>query len=149
MWGMIPNFLDSFHGKFLVKKVEGYLCSLIEDLLDKSIRGIAETYSYIISSFRTFAIALKGSGLFENYFFNVKVQLEDHCDDHKFLIGLEALKAFFIENILSFQFYHFHFKDSMFLLIFKNKKEDGFGVLKVYLRVFVETTLGKSFWDNF
>ncbi|KAI5677525.1 hypothetical protein M9H77_08475 [Catharanthus roseus] len=99
MWGMIPNFLDSFVGKFLVKKVEGYLCSLIEDLLDKSIRRIVETYSYKISSFETFVIALKGIGPFENNFLNVNVQLGDPCDDHKFLIGLEVLKAFLIEKI--------------------------------------------------
>ncbi|KAI5667979.1 hypothetical protein M9H77_17832 [Catharanthus roseus] len=54
MWGMIPNFLDSFVGKFLVKKVEGHLCSLIQDLLDKSIGRIVETYSYMISSFEIF-----------------------------------------------------------------------------------------------
>ncbi|KAI5681420.1 hypothetical protein M9H77_02648 [Catharanthus roseus] len=104
--GMIPNFLDSFDGKFLVKKVEGYLCSLIEDLLDKSIRRIVETYSYMISSFGTFVIALKGICLFKIHFLNVKVQLEEPCEDHKFLIGLEVLKAFLIENILIFQFYH-------------------------------------------
>ncbi|KAI5676599.1 hypothetical protein M9H77_07549 [Catharanthus roseus] len=98
-----------------LEKVEGYLYSLIEDLLDKSIRGIVETYSYMISSFKTF---------------NVKVQLDNPCDDPKFLIGLEVLKAFLIENILGFQFYCFHFKESMFLLNFQNKKKYDFGVLK-------------------
>ncbi|KAI5664179.1 hypothetical protein M9H77_23502 [Catharanthus roseus] len=91
VWGMIPNFLDSFLGNFLVKKVEGYLCSLIEDLLDKYIRRIVETYSYMISSFETFVIAFKGIGPFENHFLNVKVQVENPCDDHKFLIGLKFL----------------------------------------------------------
>ncbi|KAI5681714.1 hypothetical protein M9H77_02942 [Catharanthus roseus] len=39
MWGMIPSyFLDLFVGNFLLKKVEGYLCSLIGDLLNKFIR---------------------------------------------------------------------------------------------------------------
>ncbi|KAI5664039.1 hypothetical protein M9H77_23362 [Catharanthus roseus] len=58
MWGMLPsNFLDSCVGKFLVKKVEGYLCSLIEDLLDNSIRRIVVAYSYMISFFETFVIA--------------------------------------------------------------------------------------------
>ncbi|KAI5653004.1 hypothetical protein M9H77_30191 [Catharanthus roseus] len=63
--GIIPNFLDLFDGKIHVKKVEKYLCSLIEDLLDKSIRRIVETYSYMIPSFETSVIALKGIGLFE------------------------------------------------------------------------------------
>ncbi|KAI5681029.1 hypothetical protein M9H77_02256 [Catharanthus roseus] len=58
------------------------------------------------------------------------VQLENPCDDCKFLIGLEVLKAFLIENILGSQFHHLHFNESMFLLIFENKKKDGFGVLK-------------------
>ncbi|KAI5672222.1 hypothetical protein M9H77_12586 [Catharanthus roseus] len=114
MWGMIPNILDLVVGKLLVKKVEGYLCSLIEDLLDKSIRRIVETYFYMIPSFGTFVIAFKGIGHSENHFLNVKVQLENPCDDHKFLNGLEVLKAFLIENILGFQFYSLHFKESMF-----------------------------------
>ncbi|KAI5663384.1 hypothetical protein M9H77_22707 [Catharanthus roseus] len=60
MWNMIPNFLDSFDGKLLVNKVEEYLCSLIEDFLDKSIRRVVEPYSYMIPSFETFVIALQG-----------------------------------------------------------------------------------------
>ncbi|KAI5676076.1 hypothetical protein M9H77_07026 [Catharanthus roseus] len=118
MWGMIPNFLDSFVGKFRVKKVEGYLCSLIQDLLDKSIRRIVKTYSYMICSFEIFVVALKRISPFKNHFLNVKVQLENPCDDHKFLIGLDVLKAFLIENILGFQFYPLHFKEPMVLLIF-------------------------------
>ncbi|KAI5652896.1 hypothetical protein M9H77_30083 [Catharanthus roseus] len=83
MWGMIPsNFLYSCVGKFLVKKVEGYLCSLIEDLLDKSIRRIVETYSYMIPFFDTFVIALNGIAPFENYFLNVKNRLENPCDEN-------------------------------------------------------------------
>ncbi|KAI5652383.1 hypothetical protein M9H77_29570 [Catharanthus roseus] len=147
MWGMIPDFLDSFVGKFIVKKVEGYFYSLIEDLLDKSIRRIVETYFHMISSFETFLITLKRIGPFENHFLNMKVQLENPCDDPKFLIGWEVLKAFLIENILGFQFYHLHFKESMFLLIFENKKKDSFGALKVCHRVFVGTILRKDFLE--
>ncbi|KAI5675997.1 hypothetical protein M9H77_06947 [Catharanthus roseus] len=147
VWGMIPNFLDSFVGKFLVKKVQGYLYSLIEDLLDKSIRRIVETYCYMISSFETFVITLKGISPFKIHFLNVEVQLESHCDDHKLLIGIEVLKAFLIETILDLQFHHLHFKESMFFLIFENKKKDGFGVLKVCHRVFVETILRKDFLE--
>ncbi|KAI5672293.1 hypothetical protein M9H77_12657 [Catharanthus roseus] len=44
--------------------------------------------------------------------------------------SLVILKTLLIENILGFQFYHLHFKESMFLLVFENKKKDGFGVLK-------------------
>ncbi|KAI5682083.1 hypothetical protein M9H77_03311 [Catharanthus roseus] len=77
MWGMIPNFLDSFVGKFLVKKVERYLCSLIEGLLDKSTKRIVETYSYMISSIETYLLALKGIGPSEKHFLNVKVQIEN------------------------------------------------------------------------
>ncbi|KAI5672663.1 hypothetical protein M9H77_13027 [Catharanthus roseus] len=59
MWGMIPNyFLDPFVGKFLVKKVEGYLCSLIGDILNKSIRRNVERCSYMMPFFETFVIAL-------------------------------------------------------------------------------------------
>ncbi|KAI5681507.1 hypothetical protein M9H77_02735 [Catharanthus roseus] len=140
-WGMIPNFLDSFVGNFLVKKVEGYLCSLIEDLLDKSIRR--ERCSYMILFFETFIIALNGIAPFKNHFLNVKVQLENPCDHHKFLIGLEVLKSILIEKILGFQFYHLHFKESMVLLICENKK-DGFGVLNCH-GVFVNTILRKDF----
>ncbi|KAI5653475.1 hypothetical protein M9H77_30662 [Catharanthus roseus] len=147
MCSMILNFLDSFVGKFLAKKVEGHLYSLIEDLLDKSIRIIVETYSYILTSFETFVIALKGISPFENHFLNVKVQLENPCDNPKFLFGLEVLKTFLNENILGFQFYHLHFKEYMFLLIFENKKKDGFGVRKVCHRVFVETILRKDFLE--
>ncbi|KAI5662715.1 hypothetical protein M9H77_22038 [Catharanthus roseus] len=147
MWGMIPNFLDSFVGKFLVKKFEGYLCSLIEDLLDKSIRRIVETYSYMIPSFEFFVVALKGIGPFGNHFLNLKVQLENFCDDHKFLIGLEVLKAFLIETILGLQFYLLHFEKSMFLLICENKKNSGVGVLKVFHIVFV--ILRKNFLELF
>ncbi|KAI5652920.1 hypothetical protein M9H77_30107 [Catharanthus roseus] len=116
MWGMIPNFLDYYVGKFLVKNVEGYLYSLIEDLLDKSIRRIVETYSYIKSSFETLVIALKGIGPFGNNFLNVKTQLENPCDNPKFLIGLEVLKAFLIGTILVLQFYLLHFEESMFFV---------------------------------
>ncbi|KAI5664022.1 hypothetical protein M9H77_23345 [Catharanthus roseus] len=123
------NFLDSCVGKFLVKKVEGYLCSLIEDLLDKSIWRIVETYSYMIPFFETLVIVLNGLAAFENHFLNVKIRLENPCDDHKILIGLKFWNDIFIENILHFQFYLLHFKESMLLLICENKK-DGFGVLK-------------------
>ncbi|KAI5667910.1 hypothetical protein M9H77_17763 [Catharanthus roseus] len=55
MWGMIRSyFLDQFVGNFLVKKGEGYLCSLIGDLLNKSIRRNIERYSYMIRYFETF-----------------------------------------------------------------------------------------------
>ncbi|KAI5663883.1 hypothetical protein M9H77_23206 [Catharanthus roseus] len=91
MWGMIPIFLDSFVGKFLVKKVEEYLCSLIGDLFDKSMKRIVEAYSYMISSFETYIIAFNGIAHFQNHFLNVKIQLEDPCDDHKILIGLKFL----------------------------------------------------------
>ncbi|KAI5667740.1 hypothetical protein M9H77_17593 [Catharanthus roseus] len=38
MCGMIPSyFFDPFVGNFLVKKVQGYLCSLTEDLLDRGL----------------------------------------------------------------------------------------------------------------
>ncbi|KAI5652453.1 hypothetical protein M9H77_29640 [Catharanthus roseus] len=57
------------------------LPTIYQDLLDKSIRRIVETYSYMISSFEAFVIALKGIGPFKNYFFNVKVQLGNPCDD--------------------------------------------------------------------
>ncbi|KAI5673951.1 hypothetical protein M9H77_14315 [Catharanthus roseus] len=117
---MIPsNFLDLFVGKFLVKKVEGYLCSLIEDLIDKSIRRI--------------------------------IQLENPCDDHKILIGLKFLNAFLIENILGFQFYHLHFKESIFLLICENKKKNDFGVLKRNLESVRILKIKKSytFFDEF
>ncbi|KAI5677950.1 hypothetical protein M9H77_08900 [Catharanthus roseus] len=88
MWGMIPsNFLDSSVGKFLVKKVEGYLCSLIGDLLDKSIRRNIERCSYMIPFFETFVITLKGIDPLKNYSLNMKVQLEHPCDDHKFQTG--------------------------------------------------------------
>ncbi|KAI5666535.1 hypothetical protein M9H77_16388 [Catharanthus roseus] len=71
MRGIIPsNFLDLFVGKFLVKKVEGYLCFLSEDLIDKSIRRIVETYSYMIPFFETFVIALNGIAPLENHFLN-------------------------------------------------------------------------------
>ncbi|KAI5667897.1 hypothetical protein M9H77_17750 [Catharanthus roseus] len=60
MWGMIPsNFLDLYVGKFIVKKVKGYLCSLIGDLLDKSIRRNVERCSYMIPFFETFVITFK------------------------------------------------------------------------------------------
>ncbi|KAI5676011.1 hypothetical protein M9H77_06961 [Catharanthus roseus] len=148
------KFFHLHYKEFLVwKKFEDRIrsCFRISDtniyLLDKSIRRIVKTYSYMISSLETFVIALKGIGFFENHFLNVKVQLEDPCDNQKFLNGLEVLKAFLIENILSFQSYHLHFKESMFLLIFENKKKDGFGVLKVCLRTFVETILRKDFLE--
>ncbi|KAI5664026.1 hypothetical protein M9H77_23349 [Catharanthus roseus] len=129
---MLPsNFLDVCVGKFLVKKVEEYLCSLIEDLLDKSIRRIVETYSYMIPFFETFDIALNGLAAFEKHFLNMKIRLENPCDDHKIIIGLKFLNVILIENILGFKFNHLHFKESMFLLVCENKKKDGFGVLKV------------------
>ncbi|KAI5671533.1 hypothetical protein M9H77_11897 [Catharanthus roseus] len=107
MWGMLPSyFLDPFVGNFLVKKVEGYLCSLIGHFLDKSIRRDVERCSYMIPFFKTFLIALNGIAPFENHFLNVKVQLENPCDDYKNLIGLKFLNAFLIENILGFQFYN-------------------------------------------
>ncbi|KAI5654537.1 hypothetical protein M9H77_31724 [Catharanthus roseus] len=109
--GMIPYFLDLFVGNFLVKKVEGYLCSLIGDLFNKSIWRNVVRCSYMISSFETFVIPLKRISPFKNHLWNVEVQFEDPCDDHKFLIGLEVLKAFLIENILSFQLYHLHFQE--------------------------------------
>ncbi|KAI5652955.1 hypothetical protein M9H77_30142 [Catharanthus roseus] len=74
IWGMIPSyFLDPFVGNFYVKKVEGYLCSLIRDLLNKSIRRNIERCSYMIPSFETFVIALKGISPFKNHFLNVEV----------------------------------------------------------------------------
>ncbi|KAI5672499.1 hypothetical protein M9H77_12863 [Catharanthus roseus] len=100
-------------GNFLAKKVEDYLCSLNRDLFNKSIRRNVERCSYMISSFETHVIAFKGIDLFKYHFLHVIVQLENPCDDHKFLIRLEVVKAFLIENILGFQFYHFHFKESM------------------------------------
>ncbi|KAI5657044.1 hypothetical protein M9H77_25837 [Catharanthus roseus] len=119
MWGMIPSyFLDLFVGNFLVKK---------------SIRRNVERCSCMIPFFEIFVIALNGIAPFENHFLNVKVQLEDPCDDHKILIGLKFLNAFLIENILGFQFYNLHFKESMFLLSSENKKKDGFGVLKTVI----------------
>ncbi|KAI5648413.1 hypothetical protein M9H77_34418 [Catharanthus roseus] len=73
MWSMIPSyFLVLFVGNFLVKKVESYLCSLIEDLLDKSIRGTIEAYSHMIPSFETFVITFKGTSPFKNYILSVK-----------------------------------------------------------------------------
>ncbi|KAI5681342.1 hypothetical protein M9H77_02569 [Catharanthus roseus] len=120
---VLLSLTNSSLRKFLVKKVEGYLCCLIEDLLDESIRRIVETYSYMKPFFETFVIAFKGIGFFENHFLNMKVQLEDPCYDHKFPIGLEVLKALLIENVLSFQFYHLHFKESMFLLILKTRRK--------------------------
>ncbi|KAI5667342.1 hypothetical protein M9H77_17195 [Catharanthus roseus] len=148
MWGMIPNFLDSLDGKLLIEKFEEYLCSLIEDLLDKSTRRIVETYSYMISSFETFVIYLKRIGLFKKHILIVKVQVEEPCEDYKFVIGLEVLKAFLIENILSFQFYHLLFKESMFLLIFENKK-----IVLEYLNFVLEflwkPSWEKTFWNYF
>ncbi|KAI5649943.1 hypothetical protein M9H77_35948 [Catharanthus roseus] len=124
MWGMIPsNIFDPFVGNFLVKKVQGYLCSLIGDLLNKSIRRNVERCSYVIPSFETFVIVLKEISPFENYFLNVEVQLESHCDEHTLLIGIEVLKAFLIETILDLQFYLLHFEESMFLLICENMKK--------------------------
>ncbi|KAI5682065.1 hypothetical protein M9H77_03293 [Catharanthus roseus] len=84
MWGLIPSyFLDPFVENFLVKKVEGYLCSLIGDLLNKSIRRDIERCSYMIPFFETFVIALNGIAPFENHFLNVKGQLENTLHDHK------------------------------------------------------------------
>ncbi|KAI5667127.1 hypothetical protein M9H77_16980 [Catharanthus roseus] len=133
MKGMIPSdFLVLFVRNFLFKKVEGYLCSLIGDLLNKSIRRNVEKCAYMVPSFETFAIALKEISPFENHFLNVDVQLESRCDDHKLLIGIEVSKDFLIETILGLQFYLLHFEESMFLLICENKKKSGFGVLKVF-----------------
>ncbi|KAI5681756.1 hypothetical protein M9H77_02984 [Catharanthus roseus] len=116
IWGMIPsNFLDLFVENLLVKKVEGYLCSLIEDFLDRSIRRIVKRCFYLILFFETFGVVLYRIAPFENHFLNVKVQLDIPCDDHKFLIGLEFLKAFLIGNIFGLQFYHLHFKEYVFV----------------------------------
>ncbi|KAI5654286.1 hypothetical protein M9H77_31473 [Catharanthus roseus] len=90
------------------------------------IRRIVERCSYMILFFETFVIVLDGIAPFENHFLNAKVQLENPYDNHKFLIGLGFLKVFLIEKILCFQFYHLHFKGSMFLLICENKKEYDF-----------------------
>ncbi|KAI5652589.1 hypothetical protein M9H77_29776 [Catharanthus roseus] len=61
------------------------------------------------------------------------------------LIGFKFSNAFLIENNLAFQFYDFHLKESMFLLIFENKMKYGFGVFKVCHGVFVKTILRKDF----
>ncbi|KAI5661837.1 hypothetical protein M9H77_21160 [Catharanthus roseus] len=112
--------------------------------LDGSIRRVVERCSYMILFFETFVIVLNGVAPFENHFLNVKVQLETLCD-HKFLLGLEFLKAFLIENILGFQFYHLHFKESMVLLVCEHKKKDCFGVLKSLSWSFCENHLEKRF----
>ncbi|KAI5676980.1 hypothetical protein M9H77_07930 [Catharanthus roseus] len=76
-WIPVWSMILSFDGKFLVKKVQGYLCFLIEDLLDKSIRRIVETYSYMISSFDIFVISFEGIGPFKNYSLNVKLPFNE------------------------------------------------------------------------
>ncbi|KAI5683021.1 hypothetical protein M9H77_04249 [Catharanthus roseus] len=88
MWGMIPNFLDPFVGKFLVKKVKGIY----------SIRRIVATYSYMISSFETFVIALGGIGPFENHFLNVKESMFLLISENKKKDGFGVFKDPTIEG---------------------------------------------------
>ncbi|KAI5672684.1 hypothetical protein M9H77_13048 [Catharanthus roseus] len=76
----------------------------------------------------------------EGYDENDYVGYLNICD-----MGINFSNAFLVENILGFQFYHFHFKESMFLLICENKKKDGCGVLRVCHGVFVKTILRKDF----
>ncbi|KAI5663383.1 hypothetical protein M9H77_22706 [Catharanthus roseus] len=94
----------------LVKKSSSFVYISSLDLLNKSIRRNVERCSYMISSFETFVIAVKGISPFKNRFLNAEVQLESHCVDHKLLIGIEDLKAFLIEAILGLQFYPLHFE---------------------------------------
>ncbi|KAI5673551.1 hypothetical protein M9H77_13915 [Catharanthus roseus] len=93
----IWEFLESNEVPFVLG-VEDQRKRGVEDLLDKSIRRIVETYYYMIPSLKIFVIALKGIGLFKNHSLDVKVQLEDPCDNHKFLIGQEVSKALLIER---------------------------------------------------
>ncbi|KAI5653343.1 hypothetical protein M9H77_30530 [Catharanthus roseus] len=117
MWGTIPSYiLEPFVRNFLVKKIEGYLCSLIRDFLNKSIKRNFERCSYMIPYFETFVIALMELILQKNHFLNMKGQPGNPCNDHKIIIGLKFLNAFLIENILGFKFYHLHFKESMFFV---------------------------------
>ncbi|KAI5653129.1 hypothetical protein M9H77_30316 [Catharanthus roseus] len=120
---------DSRRNKFFTRDAK-----LEQSCLDlKCWHYILDVNSLVVDSFSSWTPMwgmIPRIGPLKNHSLNVKVQLENPYDDDKFLIGLEVLKAFLNEKILSFQFYPLHFKESMFSLICENKKEDSFGVLK-------------------
>lgn len=51
---MIPSFLSSFDGNCYIKKVDRFLCSLLDDLLDKYKGRVVESCDYLSPFFDTF-----------------------------------------------------------------------------------------------
>lgn len=106
---MIPNFLRSFVGNCDDKEVEGYLCSLLDKLLDKSKWRIVEHCDYLLPSFGTFEKSLSCFILLNKHLMHVTCEFT--WGEFNLLNVVKFLKSLMGGNIQGFQFYHLHFKD--------------------------------------
>ncbi|KAI5676326.1 hypothetical protein M9H77_07276 [Catharanthus roseus] len=77
----------------------------------------------------------------------VSDQFEFPHDEQKVLTVDEFLKALLLENNHGFQFYHFHFKEFMWLLFCEKKMNGYFKVLKIHLCNLVKTTFENGVFE--
>ncbi|KAI5654065.1 hypothetical protein M9H77_31252 [Catharanthus roseus] len=142
MWSKIYIFLGFLVESCYVERVRWISCSLCGDFYAKFKGELVENYDYVSSFLCTSMKIFTGIIPSIQFLCFVSHQLEFPYDEQKVLNVDKFLKAL-IENIHGFQFYHFHFKEFMWLLVCGKKMSSSFKLLKAHL-----CDLEKAIFEN-
>ncbi|KAI5681128.1 hypothetical protein M9H77_02355 [Catharanthus roseus] len=118
MWSKIHIFLGSFVKSGYIERVSWFSCSFCGVFYAKLKGEFVKNCNYVPSFLFASMKNLDGFIPSIQLLHFVSYQFEFPYDKQKVLIVDEFLKALLFENIHGFQFYHFYFKELIWLLIF-------------------------------